>query len=213
MTFAADLFTDTDGTLLDAHTATDGGTWTKRAGSGATTLTINNNRVNSTSNASNAYYYHSGTPAAADYSVQGDVTMSAGTVVSPFVAGRMVTGTTTNYQLGRISGGWRIDKVSAGTRTTIGTFSDAATPSAVTMILRMTGTTIVGNIAGVDQISVTDAAIAGAGKAGCVCQSSDSGTTRFLDNFSASDPASGFTANFRKTLSSFGSGVGKRQAY
>src|SRR3954469_6728151 len=68
-TFLNDTFTDTDTTLLSAHTGETGATWTKH-GSAVANAQIDTNRVRSSSTTNQqAFYYASGSPATAEYDI------------------------------------------------------------------------------------------------------------------------------------------------
>lgn len=68
-TFLNDTFTDTDGTLLSAHTGETGATWTKH-GSFTDTWLITTNRANKDSGVGSSVYYASGTPSSTTYTVE-----------------------------------------------------------------------------------------------------------------------------------------------
>ncbi len=77
-TFVSDTFTDTNNTLLSAHTPDTGSTWTKATGSGTTDLKIFSNKlVNKTFSSSLMIYVNDATPGSPDYDVQFDITTTA----------------------------------------------------------------------------------------------------------------------------------------
>jgi hypothetical protein len=141
--FASDLFTDANGTTLQSHTPTGGGTWTK----------------------------HSATPPAADYDVACDVLLiSATTTNGAGPAGRMDAAANTCYfaRYNSNTGGWELFKLVAGVATQLGsTVTQSLTlAQRYRATLSLRGTTISLAVDGVTIISVTDSAISAAGAVG-----------------------------------------------
>ncbi len=179
-TLAYDLMTGAENTLLDAHTPSSGGTWTKwtHDSTTATIFITNNNAIRRSGNADGVHYYHSVVPASADYRVEADLvvkTRLANDVMG--VIGRMdptnTTGIGTHYMLryqtdGSNNGLWVIHKRVGNTLTVIGSSAAQNVANATTyrMALDMNGTLIRGFVDGELKVSATDAAIAGAGRAG-----------------------------------------------
>lgn len=71
---ASDDFTDTNGTTLGSHTASDGGTWAKVTGFPSGAATIDSGRVHSSNDTLQHPYYHSWVPSSPDYEVSADIT-------------------------------------------------------------------------------------------------------------------------------------------
>ncbi len=183
--FAAGSFTATDGTELTAHDAA----WTSQ---GVTQLVINAGRVHQ-AGTGQALYWHSGTPASADYSVSADmhVLTTANSVIG--VSGRSSTTAFTHYHVRWLSSSsaWQLYKFVAGSATLLGTFTETVADG-VTIAFRldMVGSTIKVFTGGIERISVSDTAITAANRAairGNTSSAITSTTTQHLDNFSADD--------------------------
>ena len=195
--FASDDFAGTENALLSTYNAA----WTQHSGS-ATTAEIASGRVRGTA-AGAAFYYHSGAPATADYSVSADVYEASNPpAYAAGVTGRTDTSAVTLYfaRHARGSSGtvdaWQLYKAVAGTFTQLGSnVTDGInTGTSARVELRMVGTTIALYKRGESTaaISVTDSSITAAGKAGIRLGYSGSDTPSdtaayHLDNFSADD--------------------------
>jgi hypothetical protein len=168
--FASDLFTDANGTTLQSHTPTGGGTWTKHSASTADAL-IESNRVKGATTSTTQLYTHSATPPAADYDVACDVLLiSATTTNGAGPAGRMDAAANTCYfaRYNSNTGGWELFKLVAGVATQLGsTVTQSLTlAQRYRATLSLRGTTISLAVDGVTIISVTDSAISAAGAVG-----------------------------------------------
>jgi hypothetical protein len=168
-TFMLDTFTDADGTNITSHTGETGATWTLITGyAPATPSKISSNRLYTTT--TNGGYQASGTPASADYYVEAVISYLSNIAGdSCAICGRIDPAANTQYfaRYGNTAGGWQLFKVVAGTPTQLGSTVAAAFPTGdKTLRLTMQGTTIKLSVDGVDQITVTDSAISGAGLAG-----------------------------------------------
>jgi len=199
MEFVRDSFTDTDGTLLDAHTGESGATWTRHSSSGAGKdyEITDANRIRPDNAAGEAIYYSSGLPASAEYDVSADVvflgSVSSGYAVG--VHGRQQPVEDSHYRLyvNEGSGGqWLFSKRVAGATTALGSFQQSFSPSTTyraTLVLRDAAKVCLVN--GVPRISSTDNAITEAGRAGVVCNTGTDFTSDSvgpqLDNLLASD--------------------------
>lgn len=199
--FASDTFAGTEGDLLDAYSAN----WTKHTAGSVTTAEIASGRVRGTASGA-AMYYHSGSPANANYSVLADVyEASDPTNYTAGVVGRVdttaVTGYLARHRRATASSidAWQLYKFVAGTFTQLGSNSTDAitTGTSARVELRMSGTTIALYKRGetTPVISVTDSAVTAAGKAGIRLGHSGSNTPSdttlyHLDNFSARDAPS-----------------------
>lgn len=194
--FASDNFTDTAGTILDAHTPSGGGTWTEHSNYGSSEAVISDvNRLRGNV-ATASCYYHSGAPATAEYDVDLDVhVITDPAALHEHVVGRINTGADTMYGVRRnTSGQWQLYKIVTGTLTSLGTFSQTLTVGVsyrVKLEIRDAAKKVY--IDGVERISSADNAITAAGKAGVRFNGrvTSNSTDRHLDNFEASDPGGG----------------------
>lgn len=169
---AWDAFTDTDGTTVQDHTPTGGGTWTKHSSSTAD-ATIQSNRAAGPTTSNIEAYYHSLAPPSPDYDVSCDVVRrDSSTANNGGPAGRMIAAATHMY-MARLQTQGVIElelwKLVSGVATKLGNVSFAQTvgvPYRVT--LRMRGTRISALVDGVELIAVTDttAELTAAGRAG-----------------------------------------------
>lgn len=169
-----DSFIGDTGTFLEHHVGETGAAWTQHptnTGTGAVQISdagrifIGSNTASST-----LLYYASGVPRTPDYSVQATIrvrSVLAGGQVS--VCGRMDVSANTFYGA-RLQGGganWQLFKLVAGVGTTLGTVAvSPVIDQDYLLTLKMTGTTIALFVNGVSIISVTDATITAAGRAG-----------------------------------------------
>lgn len=186
--FVTDTFTGSDTTALEDHTGEVGATWTHHpaAAYAGNQCFIASNRIykNNTS-----AYYASGSPPSANYYVLGDFNVISVLSTNFGIALRMDTTADTMY-LVRLNNdtSWDLRLINAGTASTLGT-SGTNLPSIgnpVTVKLTANGTTLTVNAGGTDIISVTDATISAAGKAGVRGSGIDSPITGYhIDNFSA----------------------------
>jgi len=195
-TIVQDTFTGADGTSLGAHTGEVGATWTHMGTSAFDTLSANALLLAALDETA----YTSGTPGTADYSVTLDYRPASTTAIAgPGL--RMVSGAQTGYYLWAYNGQFILDRSS---QAIIGT---AVTPSggiSTSVTYRMTvkavGTTITGRVqrlsdnqyltsagawqaGAVDCITVTDANVTAAGRAGYFHVAGAAGGT--FDNFTA----------------------------
>lgn len=195
--FAQDVFTGTDGTALTAHTTTT--TWTIAPGSLWATgaFTINSNAVNSNGNYS--FYYASGTPSGADYTVQADLiyhTSVSGNLTG--VMGHVSTSADTFYEgfYDQSAGVWKLQKGVAGTYAAIGTSTAQSliTGHTYTAQLVFVGNTQTLKVsdngaAYVTVATASDTSVPAAGKAGIFAFVGSASTGWSIDNFSAFTPA------------------------
>ena len=182
-----DTFTDTDSTALASHTSDSEHTWTRNGGG---TIIVHTNHAESSQSTSAGLYYSSFVPTDADYAVTLD-TVTAGTGVATFVAGRCSTSAVTMYGC-RWNGTdtWELTRWVSGTRTVIGTYiGDSPVGSTRTVTLSMVGSTIAVSIGGVSRISVTDTGISTAGRPGIGTWYCDVPGYHniFVDNFEVTD--------------------------
>lgn len=212
--FASAAFTGTDGTELSVADAN----WTKHGFGDGDDFLIITNRVRTASAGSTrvSQYYHSGTPASADYSVTADLYIvdANGGDNGCSVAARLDTAAYTFY-FGRYNGAvgsWQMFKWVAGSATQLGSSVAESLSAATTheVKLECIGTAIKLYKQGgaTATISVTDSSITAAGKAGLYIRGTGSTTAGIhLDNFSADDISSGVTGTIAVTLASFTSSI------
>jgi hypothetical protein len=193
--FAADTFNGgTPGNDLGGTTASDSGTWTEHSNYGLGAVVFTNQTTVAIRNATAAdaaAYYHSGTPASADYEVAVDLvrkgTPSTNASVGP--AGRVNTAANTMYVARFVHGtGWSLLKIVTGTATSMGSSSATLTADQVyRVVLRMVNTAITIWVDGVAPFTpAPDSSISPAGKAGIRTFLDNSGTnSMYLDNFAA----------------------------
>lgn len=186
-TFFTDTFTDTNGTLLTAHTSDSGVGWA--LGSGATQTggapTLTGGRVYSTGTAG-VWRAQTISPSA-DYTVTAlyDFVAASGGENSGF-CGRMDPAANTYYWARWNSSGWSLFKTVAGTATQLGsTVADTFTSGSRTADLVMNGSTISLKVDGATIISVTDTAITGAGSPGLRPLNQTSTTARQITSLTA----------------------------
>lgn len=195
--FASDSFTGTSGTELHTYS----GSWVKHGSSGTGTFNISNaNRCRKSNDSNEAMYYHTGTPASADYTVSADIVHIDESLSGTGVVGRVDTGANTFYMARyyTVTGGWELHKRIAGTFTQLGTTqTQTFTTGTKNVKLSMVGTTIklYKELSGTATISVTDSDISAAGKSGLrstpAAQTDTTG--KHIDNFSANDVGGGYT--------------------
>lgn len=196
--FASDTFTGTAGDTLDVYSAN----WTRHSASasGVNAVISDVQRVR-TSAAGAALYYHSGTPANANYTVTADAVFiqTDGNASFSGIVGRLDTAANTYYMfryIGSTTDGYQLYKLVAGTATQLGSTAPAAVAAGTvkSIKLSMDSDQIKGFVDGVSTIAVTDTAITAAGKAGVRPATAGADTEGIhLDNFSADDVAGGAT--------------------
>lgn len=210
--FASDAFGGTENAELAAYNAA----WTRHT-SYSVNSEIASGRVR-TSASGNSAYYHSGTPASADYSVNCDLYFheTDGGDSNASVMGRVSTSANTFYMaryVGSTSDRWELYKCVSGTFTLLG--SSPQSISAVTsnnIKLEMIGSAIKlykqGSATAL--ISVTDTSITAAGKSGIRMVSSNGDTTGIhVDNYSADDVGGGGASLFVRAAGEGGlAGIG-----
>lgn len=201
--FASDSFTGTAATELSAYNAD----WTEHGSYASGQLVISDaNRLRAGVNAS-SLYYHSGTPASADYSVSADIFAKEtdGGTHNAGVVGRVNTGANTFYNaryLGQTTDAWQLFKFVAGVATQLGSSSTQSLTDETSYNVKLemigsssTAVKLYKEGSGSATISVTDSSspITAAGKAGIRLLPNDapSNTTGLhMDNFSADDVVS-----------------------
>ncbi len=192
-TFLSDSMTDTEDTLLSAHTGETGATWTRHPVQ-AMTAEVAANRVRSSSTtASRCIYYASGAPANADYDVEA-VVYIASTASEVGVAGRMDTAAETYYYFAARPnpGDYRLAKSVSGTVTTLGSLvvNTFTAGESVTIRLEMRGDQISGYVDGTRVVGpITDTTLTAAGKTGVRFFGAFADTTGpHVESITAADP-------------------------
>jgi hypothetical protein len=173
---AHDTFTGADGTLLSAHAADDGGSWSSHPDGSyepnSILLDINEAvRVNTgVVGINESIYLHSVTPSSADYEVRFDLIVhqdnnnqEAGVVLrsSPSAASFYLV------RYGNNADRWRISRSTNGSGVTLGTFiEDTPLTGLHRAAVRISGTAITLFRDGAAILNVTDTAFASAGRVG-----------------------------------------------
>lgn len=184
--FGCDNFTDTNGTLLTAHTPSGtgcSGTWTVETGSSGNGEIQTNSLEDQNGDAPTLY--HSGTPATAEYDVQATIT-GAGDTGGP--AGRCSAIAATFYYAYWANGSneWRLTRSVATVQTTLATaVTDDPNGSVRTVKLQIRDAAKKVFIGGVERITSADNTITAAGSAGWTGSGVTSDDT---DDWIASNP-------------------------
>lgn len=209
-----DQFTDTNGVLLQSHTPTGSGSWTKHANS-SNTAQIATNRVRPTANAE-ALYWHDWTPANAEYDVEADLYFAGTNGDSSGPAGRIDT--TANkyyYRAGHNYGSarWEITRAGPAGFSTLATSAATLTVGQTYHVkLEIRNATKKAYIDGSPTALLTssDNNVTAAGRAGFRLFGGNGATTNsngyHLDNFATSDTSVNHQA--AGTSAGVGSGSG-----
>ncbi len=183
--FARDLFGGTDWNTVNAAGADLGGPIIDHPDEDGNWYIFANKALCRTA----GLCYYSGTPASADYSVEATITIKS-SIGSTGVAGRISTTARTYYTayIEQTTGKVVLAKRVAGAVTSLGVSAGSYGIGDHVLTLDMVGTTIRALVGGVQVVSVVDASITAAGKAGIRAPViSDTSTGKHLDNFSATD--------------------------
>ncbi len=189
--FASDQFAGTAGTDLTAHTPNVGGSWAQVSGITGVIKLIGDGTAKGDSGG-DSLYYNNGTPGAADYTVEADLTQVSNLDVVGICA-RLSTGAKTMYvgYFDNAVPGWKLSVFNAGTETVMQSVSSTL---GTHVWLTVASTTITLSVQGVAvNTSSVNSAISSAGKAGIFYSNSDWGfgtTGRPMDNFVATDATS-----------------------
>ena len=189
--FVSDTFTDTDGTNIVSHTGETGATWTLKS-SGANPMVVRSNRVVSEDTVAGRrlWYTASGTPATANYDVDGTLYIASVTAgLEGWFLARAEVNAETGYVATRRSDGWRIVKLVTGTYTSLGAWVNTPTVGATeTVKLEIRENSQKLSIDGTLRISATDSVITAIGKVGVGAVGIQSASTGFhVDSVSAFD--------------------------
>lgn len=184
--FASDTFTDSDGTLLQNHTPTVGGSWTKLVGGTGADIEIYSNRA--TPSGDGVVYYNGGTPASAEYDVTLTIKNAGSSNYTIGQYGRLSPAAETGYLAWVVSSAYYLYRAVAGVFTELGIWATApAANDVVKLEIRDATKRLFVN--GTQRISSGDNAVTAAGKAGLRCYGTSS--TFFVDDFSADDLGGG----------------------
>ena len=175
-----DNFTDTDGTLLENHTADTGQGW---VANGTDRIRITSNRCWSNGNSGPQFWVLNYTPSSANYSVKSSILVASSGEASLAIAGRVDTASNTGYIAIMERGVWKLYSVVSGSATLLDSYTGDVPTTAKTAELIMNGTAISVKVDTVTRISVTNGAITSAGKAGIGSFYSHYGTQNYLDNW------------------------------
>lgn len=198
-----DTFTDVAATNLTAHVADSGATWAKQTGVTGDFAISAGTRVRGISVLTGECYVASATPPSADYAVYANfrrITNSAfiGVIGRANSADQVKYGF--YYDPTGSGAGWQLSKYdAAGGQTVLVSSAIAVDPlvndRTYVMALWMRGTRIMGIIDGKPVASVSDATIAGPGKAGLVGFGTPVGDTdgNQIEDLWAVDIGAGFT--------------------
>lgn len=196
--FASDSFAGTEGQELAAYS----GSWAKVTGlTGAFEIVSGLIRASSTTS---PCYYHSGSPASADYSVSADIYKPSTSADVIGVTARTSTGANTMYRASinqnadAVNSQLQLFKFVAGVTTQLGSNTNVTHGTSTTKNIKLecvgSAIKVYWDGSGSASISVTDTAISAAGKAGVRAFSASSPTDTNvpqLDNFSADDIGGG----------------------
>jgi len=188
MASANDTFTDTDTTLLTAHTMDSGHTWSLHP-TGTTSCSIQSNQMRSSST---GIMVCSITPASADYTIQMDLTATPTGTVSAALLARMDSTVATWYQMfyHTTDALWYIRRYSSGSYITLGSYSGLSPVGATrTIKLDVAGNQITGYVDGAIHLGpYTNSDISAAGSAGL--KGGDLNTV-YGDNWSFTEASTG----------------------
>ncbi len=182
---AYDLFIDDDGTALEDHVASDGGTWSKHPGSQAGSAVIDGGCAHNADDLRLRAYVHSWSPGASpDYRVACDVVLATDNNASvlgaiarigdPYVSGYVAAYLSSHHAwvLGRFVGtGKSIEAIGAPLPAVL------VPGRPYRVAVEAVGTTITGFVDGVPFATGSDAAFPGPGQAGLYVRDRATATT------------------------------------
>jgi hypothetical protein len=215
LVYPQDLFSDSNGTLLENHTMNRGSGWTKLIDVGSGNININSNTLRDAGDQSSAgeLYQTDDTMPSADYRVY--VTMTTGDSSDDYnvLAGR-IQDANNMYAVKFNNTDSKLYKKVGGTWTQLGSTGAGIADGSV-VSLNLNGTSIAVLDDGVDTVSVTDSSISGAGKAGigigAVITSTDDYSAQVLDSFEVTTASS--CSNGYRDLDGDGYGAGSFGCY
>lgn len=192
--FVADSMTGTNWDDLNERQGEVGATWAKNGATPNARFYIYDGKTHcgQVDGSAGAAFYASGIPSSADYTVGCDYTVKTG-IGHVGIAGRMST-TQNTYYFTYLDpdGGLILAKRVNGVITTLDAVFGVMAPGTTYQLeLIMTGTTIAVEVDTVQEMSVVDASIAAAGRAGVRSGTvNDKDTGKHIDNFFAVDGSS-----------------------
>lgn len=162
-----DTLTDTDSTLLSAHTGESGHGWTFEVGFSSDTAQFLANAVRSTTGGGQSVYTSSWSPPAPDYRLGGTIITAGGTDDSVMLVGRLDTGAVNAYVAlwDGATSAWYIGKFNGGAYSDITSGYAADNPSIVPrhLMLELVGATQKLYVNGVQRLSASDGTVTAAG--------------------------------------------------
>ncbi len=166
--FAADAFTDVDGTLLSVHSPTGGGSWTEIISGGNSIQIYSGVGVTAGGPSTLGYYVHSATPPSANYDVE-MLVAPIGTIGEQYVGvlGRIVDNANLyRFFYNPIAGEWQLDCVVANAIATSSTYTQVLTTTSYALKMSLNGSSLKGYVDGVERCSLTDTTYTTAGSVG-----------------------------------------------
>jgi len=185
-TFVNDTFTESGGDVfLSGHTGETGATWTHHPASAANiSVDATADRIFGPDATGTGRYYASGTPATANYYVEGVFDYIGSGNNYPGILGRLNSSSPAEYYVLRISqsaGRIELAKYVNSTWSYLDTYS-MATNVGMTLKLEMIGSSIKGYVDGVERVSATDSDITAAGTVGVQFTSSGGSLGKLIGN-------------------------------
>lgn len=196
MAFVTDTFTESSDTALASHTPDSGGSWTEKWSSSGATVVASEDKVRGDSDAASSIFYHSATPATAEYDVEATVRLVTGSDLGqPGILGRLDhTAGSVNYFIWRLSRFTflaHLEEVVNGSIPNSATYSASPalnTDYALKLELRNGTNGIKGYLDGVNRCTLTAGTLTSAGRAGLSVRQYGR-----IDGFTATDFAAGVT--------------------
>lgn len=167
---STDSFTGTTGVALQDRDGEAGATWARHSSAGADAVLTNSGRLRKDAASTTALYFGSGTPTSPDYRVTSEI--YAATTLANDRAGvvaRLDPTANTYYAAAysNATASWTLSAVLAGTITPLGTATQPFPPGSTRRVaLDIVGSTLRVLVDGTPLITVTDASISAAGRAG-----------------------------------------------
>lgn len=188
---ASDNFTDSNGTLLQNHTPSGGGSWTKLIGGAGVDIEIYGNGA--TPSGDNSWYYHSATPSGVEYDVSYTLTQVGSSNHGLGCTARSSTSAQTGYLSWHGPVIYYLYKAIAGSFTELGSSSVDTPTAGDTVKLEIKGASKKLFVNGVERISSSNNDITDAGKAGFRTWGTD--TASYLDNWQVEEVGGGSSVN------------------
>lgn len=189
MASVTDNFTDTNGTALSSHTPDSGGTWSP----GGSIMLVNANTLYPSVTQGFTSWYHSAAPASVNQNVQASFVVPHSSAVGPGICARLSSDGLNGYFVDARSGGWYMWERVGGTTTQIGSYVGDVPTSAKTGLLQVTDATKKVFVDGVERISSGNNNVTASGYFGIAAYYADASTSRYLDNYYATDASADMT--------------------